>query len=161
MRTATDQQQAWRAAAAVLDPEIPVVTIADLGILRAVKVDEAGAVTATITPTYSGCPAMEAIRSDLECALAEAGFHAITVRTVLAPAWTTDWITESGRKALLEFGIAPPTGRASITPVQLSTRCPHCGSLDTVEVSHFSSTACKSLWRCRSCAEPFDSFKVL
>lgn len=145
----------------VPDPEIPVITIADLGILRDVGVD-AGRVTVTITPTYSGCPAMQAIREDIVARLGEAGYADVEVRTVLSPAWTTDWITPRGRQALADFGIAPP-GPASAGPVllALSVRCPQCGSPDTRELSHFGSTACKALYQCRSCREPFDSFKAL
>lgn len=153
----------------VPDPEIPVITIADLGILRDVGVD-AGRVTVTITPTYSGCPAMQAIREDIEARLGEAGYADVEVRTVLSPAWTTDWITPRGRQALADFGIAPPGpaghrpgghGSGGPVPLTLSVRCPQCGSFDTRELSHFGSTACKALYQCRACREPFDSFKAL
>jgi ring-1,2-phenylacetyl-CoA epoxidase subunit PaaD len=151
--------------AAVLDPELPMVTIEDLGILRSVDLDDAGKVHVRITPTYSGCPAMDAIRADVEEALAQAGHHDATVEMVLAPAWTTDWITPQGLRRLDEAGIAPPGpaderlgGAVALT---LSVRCPQCGSPDTRELSHFGSTACKSLWVCRQCAEPFDHFKAL
>ncbi len=149
-------------AGAVPDPEVPVLTIEDLGVLRDVTVDEDGAVEVTITPTYSGCPAMDTIRSDVDRALREAGFGDVRVRTVLAPAWTTDWMTERGRRALEEYGIAPPRRRAN-GPVRLalSVRCPQCGSPNTRELSRFASTACKSLWQCRDCSEPFDHFKAL
>ena len=159
---ATALERARAVAGAVLDPEVPVLTIADLGVLRGVTIDDAGAVEVTITPTYSGCPAMDAIRSDVAAALREAGFDAVRVRTVLAPAWTTDWITDAGRRALQEYGIAPP-GRRPARPVRLalSVRCPRCGSPNTRELSRFASTACKSLWQCRDCAEPFDHFKTL
>jgi ring-1,2-phenylacetyl-CoA epoxidase subunit PaaD len=155
-------ENARRVAGAVPDPEVPVLTIDDLGVLRDVTVDEAGAVEVTITPTYSGCPAMDTIRQDVTSALREAGFGDVRVRTVLAPAWTTDWITDRGRAALQEYGIAPPGPRAS-GPVRLalSVRCPRCGSPNTRELSRFASTACKSLWQCRDCAEPFDHFKTL
>jgi len=155
----------------VVDPEIPVLTIADLGILRDVAVSADGQVTVTITPTYSGCPAMDAIRDDVVTALRAAGYDDVVVRLVLAPAWTTDWMSEDGRRKLADYGIAPPSGRAAVRgvgapsaapiPLALSVRCPQCGSLDTAEVSRFGSTACKSLWSCRACREPFDSFKVL
>ncbi len=156
------QESAWGAAAAVLDPEVPVLTIADLGVLRDVTVDAAGHVTVTVTPTYSGCPAMDAIRSDVVGALRAAGFVQVDVRTVLSPAWTTDWLTDRGRQALDDAGIAPP-GPAAAGPVRLalSVRCPQCGSPDTREVSRFGSTACKSLWTCRACLEPFDHFKAI
>jgi ring-1,2-phenylacetyl-CoA epoxidase subunit PaaD len=148
-------------AASVLDPEVPVLTIEDLGILRAVE-DTPGGLTVTITPTYSGCPAMDAIRDDILAAFGRAGRHDVRVEFVLAPAWTTDWISDEGRRKLEEFGIAPPAtpapGRVGLT---LSLRCPQCGSGDTRELSRFGSTACKSLWVCHACAEPFDHFKRL
>jgi ring-1,2-phenylacetyl-CoA epoxidase subunit PaaD len=159
---ATALERARAAAGAVLDPEVPVLTIADLGVLRSVTVDDAGAVEVTITPTYSGCPAMDTIRSDVEHALREAGFGDVRVRTALAPAWTTDWMTDAGRRALAEYGIAPP-GRPAAQPLVLSltVKCPRCGSARTRELSRFGSTACKSLWQCRDCGEPFDHFKTL
>jgi ring-1,2-phenylacetyl-CoA epoxidase subunit PaaD len=155
---------AWEVAAAVPDPEVPVLTIGDLGVLRDVTVDEGGRVEVTVTPTYSGCPAMDAIRTDLVSALADAGYRDVAVRTVLAPAWTTDWMTDEGRRKLAEYGIAPPLGRtppSGPVAVSLSVRCPQCGSPETRELSRFGSTACKSLWSCTSCLEPFDHFKTL
>lgn len=154
--------------ASIPDPEVPVVSIADLGILRSIDVDEAdGRVVATITPTYSGCPAVEAIRDRIRWEARELGYEA-EVRTQLTPAWTTDWITDAGRDALRDFGIAPPgpAGSADSGPVtvQLSLRvvaCPLCGSDDTIEIAHFGSTACKALRRCNACLEPFDEFKAL
>lgn len=153
----------WEVAASVTDPEIPVLTIADLGVLRDVSEDEQGCVTVTITPTYSGCPAMDTIRADLEAAFARAGHADVQVRTVLSPAWTTDWMSEEGRRKLEDYGIAPPGPRAQDGPVTLAltVRCPQCGSPDTRELSRFASTACKSLWVCRSCQEPFDHFKAI
>ena len=149
--------------AAVPDPEIPVIGIADLGILRAVTVDADGHVDVTITPTYSGCPAMEAIQADVRTALRDAGCTDVGVRLVLSPAWTTDWITAEGRRRLEEYGVAPPTMRSGDgrVPLTLSVRCPHCGSPDTRELSRFGSTACKALWACNACREPFDHFKPL
>ncbi|WP_069113865.1 1,2-phenylacetyl-CoA epoxidase subunit PaaD [Jiangella alba] len=148
--------------AAVQDPELPVVTIEQLGILRDVRVDDTGAVTVDITPTYSGCPAMDAIRADIAAALARNGVDDVEVRTVLAPAWTTDWITPDGRAALEEHGIAPPgPAHGTVTTLTLSVRCPHCGSPDTRELARFGSTACKALWVCRACQEPFDHVKAL
>ncbi|MEU1973017.1 1,2-phenylacetyl-CoA epoxidase subunit PaaD [Microbacterium sp. NPDC019599] len=149
-------------AASVCDPEVPVLTIADLGILRDVAVC-GDRVTVVITPTYSGCPAVDAIRDDLILALSAAGFAEVDVRTTLSPAWTTDWMTEAGRRKLEDFGIAPPTGRAAVRgpiPVRLSIRCPRCGSLDTREIARFGSTSCKALYECRACLEPFDHFKA-
>ena len=149
---------------AVLDPELPVLSIADLGILRDVAMADDGSVVVTITPTYSGCPAMDVIRRDVEDAVRAAGFDRVEVRTVLSPAWTTDWLTESGRQALQDYGIAPPSRRTTSTgPValSLSVRCPQCGSPDTRESSRFGSTACKSLWVCNACREPFDHMKAI
>jgi ring-1,2-phenylacetyl-CoA epoxidase subunit PaaD len=158
-------ERARRVAGGVLDPEVPVLSIADLGVLRDVRLDDDGAIEVTITPTYSGCPAMDAIRRDIASALREAGFDDVRVRTVLAPAWTTDWMTERGRRALEEYGIAPPGRRRVVRgapmALVLTLRCPHCGSPDTRELSHFGSTACKALWRCHACGEPFDHFKTL
>lgn len=163
MVTLTPTQAAWRIAASVPDPEVPVLTIEDLGVLRAVEVDGTR-VHVDITPTYSGCPAMDTIRDDVILALTAAGFDRVDVRLVLSPAWTTDWMTEVGKTKLAEYGIAPPSGRAAVStgPIRLalSVRCPRCGSLDTREVSHFGSTSCKALFECRVCLEPFDHFKV-
>ena len=157
------------AIAGIPDPEVPVISIADLGILRSVDVDEAArSVVATITPTYSGCPAMEAIASRIVFEGERQGY-AVTVRTQLAPPWTTDWMTDEGRAALERFGIAPPgpveagTPRGPV-PLTMSVRvvtCPHCGSDDTAEIAHFGSTACKALRRCNACLEPFDEFKAI
>ena len=159
---ALTRDSAWAVAASVLDPEVPVLTIEDLGVLRDVEV-AAGRVTVTITPTYSGCPAMDAIRADIRSAFAQAGCADVDVRTVLSPAWTTDWMTEEGRRKLEEFGIAPPRPRTDdgVVPLTLSVRCPQCGSPDTRELSRFGSTACKALWVCGACAEPFDHFKAI
>ncbi|WP_309102183.1 1,2-phenylacetyl-CoA epoxidase subunit PaaD [Microbacterium sp.] len=158
-----EQERAWTIAAAVADPEVPVLTIEDLGVLRRVEFT-GDAVHVDITPTYSGCPAMDAIRDDVVLALTSAGFDHVEVRLVLSPAWTTDWMTDAGKRKLTEYGIAPPSGRAAVPsgPIRLaiSVRCPRCGSLDTREVSRFGSTSCKSLFECRACLEPFDHFKV-
>ena len=131
----------------VMDPEIPVVSIADLGILREVHDDRV-----VITPTYSGCPATEVIERSVRDALDEAGFRNIAVETVLFPPWTTEWISERGKEALRRYGISPPDLAKAAT-------CPQCGSTDTEEVSRFGSTPCKAQWRCKSCLEPFDRFK--
>ena len=159
---AARSKRAWAVAASVPDPEVPVLTIEDLGVLRDVVV-EGGRVTVTITPTYSGCPAMDAIRDDVVLALTSEGFDEVQVRLVLAPAWTTDWMTDAGKQKLVDYGIAPPTGRAAVGgPIRLalSVRCPRCGSLDTRELARFGSTSCKALYECRACLEPFDHFKV-
>jgi ring-1,2-phenylacetyl-CoA epoxidase subunit PaaD len=156
--------------AAVADPELPMVTLADLGILRTVRVKADGGVDVTITPTYSGCPAMVAIRDDIVSALGRAGFGAVDVRTVLSPAWTTDWITESGKKKLAAAGIAPPgvapKRAAGPVPLMLVKRgaevaCPRCGHADTEQIAAFSATACRELRRCPACQEPFEHVKEI
>ncbi|KDA06572.1 phenylacetic acid degradation protein [Microbacterium sp. CH12i] len=158
------QEHAWTVAATVTDPEVPVLTIEDLGVLRAVEVEGDRAVV-TLTPTYSGCPALDTMRDDVILALNHAGYGTVEVRTTLSPAWTTDWMTDAGKQKLTAYGIAPPTGRASlgsgIIRLRLAVKCPRCGSLDTKEVAHFGSTSCKALFECRACLEPFDHFKVL
>jgi ring-1,2-phenylacetyl-CoA epoxidase subunit PaaD len=157
-------------AETVTDPELPLLTLADLGVLRDVRTEAAGTVVVEITPTYSGCPAMGVMRADLVLALHEAGYADVDVRTVLSPAWTTDWITPDGRRKLLEAGIAPP-GPAPVrpagpVPLQLGPTarripCPLCGSPDTEVLSVFGATACKALRRCRSCREPFEHVKEI
>jgi len=161
-RAAESRAALLAAAQAVPDPEIPVLTLGDLGVIRDVRVAGDGAVEVDITPTYTGCPATAVIASDVRAALRGVGADQVRVQIVLSPPWTTDWMTEAGRSKLLDFGIAPP-GPAAGGPVRLafSVRCPHCGSIDTREISRFGSTPCKSLWTCRSCAEPFDSFKAI
>jgi ring-1,2-phenylacetyl-CoA epoxidase subunit PaaD len=142
----------------VPDPEVPVLTIADLGVLRGVR-HEGDEVIVTITPTYSGCPAMDLIRHEVELTLRSLNVDG-RVETVLSPAWTTDWMSESGKAKLVDYGIAPPSASGPVM-LRLSIRCPLCGSPDTTELSHFGSTSCKSLWRCNTCREPFDHFKSL
>jgi ring-1,2-phenylacetyl-CoA epoxidase subunit PaaD len=164
-RTLPDEelkQRAWAAAAQVVDPEVPVLTIADLGILRSVEARN-GAVEVAITPTYSGCPAMNVIALDVELALAKAGIGNARVKTVLSPAWTTDWMSEEGKAKLAAYGIAPPRGKAgrrALFGIE-TVPCPHCGSSDTAQIAEFGSTACKALWRCNTCREPFDYFKCI
>lgn len=161
-------------AGSVPDPELPVLTLRELGVLRAVHVRGADSVEVELTPTYTGCPAIEAMSVDIEQVLHEHGMREVTVRTVLAPAWSTDDITDEGRRKLREFGIAPPRAGRTTGPVALQLgptrtvipetdpiRCPHCGSADTELLSRFSSTACKALRRCLACREPFDHFKEL
>jgi ring-1,2-phenylacetyl-CoA epoxidase subunit PaaD len=143
------RQRAWNAVAAVPDPEIPALTIAELGILREVA-ETAEGVEVVITPTYSGCPAMQAIEADIHAALARAGIEG-RVRTILSPAWTTSWMTEDAHCKLAACGIAPPAAN--------TVACPRCGSKDVELLSVFGSTACKALYRCRACREPFDAFK--
>jgi ring-1,2-phenylacetyl-CoA epoxidase subunit PaaD len=167
---------AYDAAAATPDPELPMLTVADLGILRAVDVTADG-VVATITPTYSGCPAMREISADVRHRLEVAGFGPVTVRTQLAPPWTSDWITGEGQRKLAAAGIAPPTSpptspspstaprRPGPVPLTLglpaAPPCPHCGSSRTQRTAAFSATACKSLHRCEECREPFEAVKAL
>ena len=154
------RQRAWDAASRVVDPEIPVLTIADLGVLREVNLRD-GHIEVAITPTYSGCPAMNMIALEIELALEREGFRKPKVRTVLSPAWTTDWMSEDGRRKLREYGIAPPmpaSSRRALFGVQ-AVACPQCGSENTELLSEFGSTSCKALWRCKSCREPFDYFK--
>jgi len=163
---ATSLDRLRAAAGAVCDPEIPVLTLDDLGIVRDVRWGEhdlAGIVLVELTPTYTGCPATEVIAGDVEAALRAAGAPAVRVRIVLSPAWTTDWITDDGRRKLREYGIAPPgVGHpAGAVGLILSVRCPRCGSGRTREVSRFGSTPCQSHWTCRDCLEPFDSFKAI
>ena len=151
--------EAWDLLAQVPDPELPTVSVVDLGIARGVDVD-GDRVVVTLTPTYSGCPAMREIEHDVRARLAER-FADVDVRTVLSPAWTTDWITDAGRRKLAATGIAPPGAR--LLPLMVEGRpeaCPHCGSAQVEELAGFGSTACKALWRCTSCREPFDYFKA-
>lgn len=156
-------------AEAVTDPELPMLTLAELGVLRDVHVEDGQAVV-SITPTYSGCPALSAIRADLAYALSDAGYHKVDIRTVLEPAWTSDWITDAGRRKLAEAGIAPPgpapARTAEPVPITLEPplhhkRCPQCGSAQTERLSEFGSTACKGLSRCRTCREPFEHVKEI
>ena len=163
----TTKATAWTVAATTPDPELPMVTVGDLGILR--DVDEAGdRLVVTITPTYSGCPAMREIGADLEHRLRAAGYDDVEIRTRLAPAWTSDWITPDGRRKLALAGIAPPSpARRTSGPVPLTLGrrpaavCPRCGSADTLETAAFGSTACKALHRCVMCGEPFESVKAI
>lgn len=148
----------------VTDPEIPVLTIADIGMLRSVEEQE-GRIIVTITPTYSGCPAMKMIEDEIKTTLAAHGFDRVEVRSVLSPAWTTDWMTEEGRRKLEEYGIAPPVQATAdkkvLLGVQREVRCPRCKSHHTEMKSQFGSTACKALYVCLDCKEPFDYFKCI
>ncbi|GAB3014637.1 phenylacetate-CoA oxygenase subunit PaaJ [Streptomyces pseudoechinosporeus] len=182
------EEELRRLAGSVPDPELPVLTLEELGVLRAVHIRGAGSVEVELTPTYTGCPAVEAMSADIERVLHEHGVLEVTVQTVLSPAWTTDDISDEGRRKLQEFGIAPPRTQRATGPVPISlgptrtaahtpgrvadappdtgpeadpVRCPHCGCADTELLSRFSSTACKALRRCLSCREPFDHFKEL
>ncbi|MER7571547.1 1,2-phenylacetyl-CoA epoxidase subunit PaaD [Streptomyces sp. NPDC126514] len=162
-----DVRHARRVAEQVPDPELPMLTLADLGVLREVTLAEDGTVVAGLTPTYSGCPAMAEMRADVAARLRDAGYPRVEIRTVLNPPWTSDWITPEGRRKLAEHGIAPP-GPAPRGPVPLTlapTRrtvpCPRCASADTEETSRFAATSCKALWRCRACREPFEYVKEI
>lgn len=152
--------RARAAAATVCDPELPVLTIADLGVLRDVA-EENGRVVVTITPTYSGCPAMNVIAVEIGLALDRAGIPDHAIRTVLHPAWTTDWLSADGREKLRDYGVAPPApggGRRALFGEEI-VACPRCGSERTERLAEFGSTSCKALWRCTACREPFDYFK--
>lgn len=155
-------EEIWQILEEVTDPEIPVLTVADLGIIRDVKIHEDETVEVVITPTYSGCPAMNVIEINIKAALQEKGFDKVKVTTVLSPAWTTDWLTESGKRKLKEYGIAPPQGsvdKGALFGKEKDIECPHCNSTNTEMISQFGSTPCKSLYRCKDCLEPFDYFK--
>ena len=154
--------RAHHVAAAVLDPEIPVLTLEDLGVLRGVE-RRGGRIVVKLTPTYTGCPATLAIQLAVEAALAEAGLTDARVETVLSPPWSTDQISEQGRRKLKEFGIAPPNRASGPRALfgEETVACPKCGSAETVKISEFGSTACKAHWRCKTCAEPFDYFKCI
>lgn len=154
------RERAWDAVAQVVDPEIPVLSIADLGVLREVRVTD-DTVEVVITPTYSGCPAMRMIELEIETALRAAGIDKLRISTVLSPAWTTDWLSDAGRRKLAQYGIAPPQGAASRRALFTAdaVACPRCGSPQTERLAEFASTSCKALYRCRACAEPFDYFK--
>jgi ring-1,2-phenylacetyl-CoA epoxidase subunit PaaD len=161
---------AWAVAAAVPDPEMPVLTLADLGVLRRVQVAPDGGVEVWITPTYTGCPALEAMRADLTAALHRAGFAPVQVRTVLSPAWSTDWISAQGRRKLAAAGISPPgpAPRRPAGPVPLSlvpaphrAACPRCGSAQVRQRSRFGPTPCTALMSCTACGEPFQHVKEI
>ena len=148
----------WSALGAVVDPEIPVVSIVELGIVRDLgQRDEAWIVT--LTPTYSGCPAARVIEADVRAAVSRVTDRPCRIATALAPAWSTDWIAPEARRKLAAFGIAPPQPAAASPVQRAAVRCPHCGSPATEELARFGSTACKALYRCRDCREPFDYFK--
>ncbi|MFJ4685867.1 1,2-phenylacetyl-CoA epoxidase subunit PaaD [Streptomyces sp. NPDC088789] len=166
----TELRRARHIAEQVPDPELPMLTLADLGVLRDVSLTPDGTVVAGLTPTYSGCPAMAEMRADVAARLRQAGFERVEIRTVLDPPWTSDWITDTGRRKLAEHGIAPP-GPAPhrpagpvplvLSPTRPPVTCPRCGSADTEETSRFAATSCKALWRCRACHEPFEYVKEI
>ena len=156
-------QKIWQLLEEVADPEVPVLSVIDLGIIRDVKVGE-NEVEIVITPTYSGCPAMDMISMNIKLALIEHGYNNIKVTSVLSPAWTTDWMSEAGKLKLKEYGIAPPNPKQQVCDDKLfaadeAVQCPHCDSWHTRRISEFGSTACKALYQCNDCKEPFDYFK--
>lgn len=162
-----ERQRAWRVLQQVPDPEVPALSVCDLGIVREVAV-QGTAARVVLTPTYSGCPATEVIHQGVHDALAAAGFAPVTITLQRAPAWTTDWISPEGRDKLRAYGIAPPSGTAAVhdgaVPIRLHARgvdCPRCGSGQTERLSAFGSTACKALYRCLACREPFEHFKPI
>lgn len=159
----TNNQSIWSLLEDIKDPEIPVLSIVDLGIVRDVAVDDEQ-VTVTITPTYTGCPAMDMIAASIKMELLAKGFREVKVVSVISPAWTTDWMTEKGKQQLKEYGIAPPNPRQQVCNDKLfapdeAVQCPHCNSWHTRRISEFGSTACKALYQCADCLEPFDYFK--
>ncbi len=159
-----NESQVWDLLKEVEDPEIPVLSVVDMGVIRSVSLHD-NQVSVTITPTYSGCPAMKTIEEDIREILNEQDFDQVEVLTVLAPAWTTDWMSEEGKVKLQEYGIAPPehstADKAALMGIEKTVTCPRCKSKNTVMVSQFGSTACKALWKCKDCLEPFDYFKCI
>jgi ring-1,2-phenylacetyl-CoA epoxidase subunit PaaD len=161
--TETKEKTIWELLEQVTDPEIPVLTVVDLGVIRDVKMNEDGKVEVIITPTYSGCPAMNTIEINIKSVLEDNGYPFAKVTTVLSPAWTTKWMSKEGKAKLKAYGIAPPVedteDKSVLFAEEKAVECPHCGSLNTRLVSQFGSTACKSLHQCNDCKEPFDYFK--
>ena len=157
------ERDVWQLLEGVYDPEIPVLSVVEMGIVRRVELG-AGEVTITITPTYSGCPAMDTIAADIRGALGKTGLS-ITIKTVLSPAWTTAWLSEAGRNKLNNYGIAPPLtpsgDKKALLMGERVVKCPRCASTQTKMISQFGSTACKALFQCESCLEPFDYFKCI
>ena len=163
-------ERAWHVLDSVLDPEVPVVSVRDLGIVRDVREGDAGGIVVVVTPTYSGCPATEVIEQSIVDALDAEGLGPVRVEMRRAPAWTTDWMSDAGRAKLRAYGISPPGAvpAAATSPLRFVPRlrpsplvCPRCESVDTERVAAFGSTACKALWRCRACGEPFEYFKPI
>jgi ring-1,2-phenylacetyl-CoA epoxidase subunit PaaD len=163
-------ERAWKVLDGVLDPEVPVVSVRDLGIVRDVIDGDDGVVTVVVTPTYSGCPATEVIEQSIVAALEAEGLGPVRIEMRRAPAWTTDWMSQAGRRKLREYGIAPPgpVAASAVAPLRFVPRarptplaCPRCDSTDTERIAAFGATACKALWRCRACGEPFEHFKPI
>lgn len=158
-----EEQKIWRLLEEVADPEVPVLSVIDLGIIREVKIKE-DEVEIVITPTYSGCPAMDMISMNIKLALIEHGYRKLKITSILSPAWTTDWMSESGKEKLKAYGIAPPNSTQVVCDTKLfaeeeAIQCPLCNSFHTKRISEFGSTACKALYQCQDCKEPFDYFK--
>jgi ring-1,2-phenylacetyl-CoA epoxidase subunit PaaD len=157
------EAQAWRVLAQVPDPEIPVISVTELGIVREVRFDS-DALTVVVTPTYSGCPATEVIEASIRAALCEAGAGDVRIETRLSPAWTTDWLTPAAAQKLRAYGIAPPQSTAEAQPLRFvppAPPCPRCGANQSERLSEFGATACKALYRCTACREPFEYFKPI
>jgi len=165
LASSKDTQPIWDLLANVEDPDIPVLSIVDLGIVRDVVWQDDGQLQVVITPSYSGCPAVQLFQDDIRKSLVEEGYDNHEIKTVLSPAWTTDWMTDEAREKLRAYGIAPPEKTTSNKTVlfggQKEVTCPQCGSTHTEQISEFGSTACKALYRCLSCHEPFDYFKCI
>lgn len=158
------EDKLWQVLETVSDPEVPVLSVVDLGIVRNVEITGDDAVCVIVTPTYSGCPATEVIKISIRMALLEAGYKQVEIKTVLSPAWTTEWLSEAGRQKLKAYGIAPPNPQQVVCSIDAfqqdeAVQCPHCSSHHTTLISRFGSTACKALYRCEDCREPFDYFK--
>ena len=162
MEVRAETKAIWDILESVCDPEIPVLTVVDMGIIRDVKM-QGEAVEVVITPTYSGCPAMNMIEVNIRAALQENGYERVKITTVLSPAWTTEWLSPEGREKLRDYGIAPPVedsaDKNALFPEEKIIPCPQCNSKNTVMVSQFGSTACKAMYKCKDCLEPFDYFK--
>jgi ring-1,2-phenylacetyl-CoA epoxidase subunit PaaD len=162
MKTNTSGELIWKILEEVKDPEVPVLSVIDLGIIRSVTYEK-DIITVVITPTYSGCPAMDTIRMDIRLKLIEKGYRNIEIKQSLSPAWTTDWMTEAGKQRLKEYGIAPPNPKQQFCKAEMFSQeavaCPRCGSYHTEMISQFGSTACKALYRCLDCKEAYDYFK--
>ncbi len=163
-KRATQEERIWGLLESVTDPEIPVLSLVDLGVARRVEVSDDG-VEVTITPTYSGCPAMDTMEVDIRRTLRDNGYGQVQIKRVLSPAWTTDWLSEAGREKLRAYGIAPPehttSDKGALLGRTVTVTCPRCGSRNTELVSQFGSTACKALYKCTECLEPFDYFKCI
>lgn len=159
-----EEQKIWQLLGTVMDPEVPVLSIIDLGIVHDIKIDSSTKIKITITPTYTGCPAMDVINMSIRMIMLENGYKEVEIKNVLSPAWTTDWMSEAGKQKLKAYGIAPPNPKQIVCTIDAfqeeeAIQCPHCNSFNTQLISRFGSTACKALYKCNNCMEPFDYFK--